>query len=154
MPKQFVDIDNAREDEQRHVMQQISTAGHCPFCLPNLRQYHHQQILREGRYWLLTPNQWPYEGTRHHFLAILKDHAEHLAELPPGAGDELFGLLAWLEESYTVPGGGVAMRFGDTNYSAGTVAHLHVQFIVPDIDRPDFQPVRVKIGKSSQIPER
>ena len=145
--KQFVDLDNAREDEQRQVMQQIIDDQSCPFCLENLRKYHKQQILKEGQYWLLTPNQWPYEFTQHHFLAILKEHAEKLSEVPPEAGTELFEMIAWLEKEYQIPGGGVAMRFGDTNYSAGTVNHLHVQFIVPNITQPGFKPVRVKLGK-------
>ena len=32
MKKQFVDLDNAREDEQKQVMQEIIEADHCPFC--------------------------------------------------------------------------------------------------------------------------
>lgn len=147
MSKQFVDLDNAREDEQRQVMKDIIDSKHCPFCLENLRKYHKQQILKDGKYWLVTPNQWPYENTQYHFLAILKEHAEKLSEVPSDAGKELFELMAWLEKEYDVPGGGFAMRFGDTNYSAGTVNHLHVQFIVPDIKKPGFEPVRVKIGK-------
>jgi hypothetical protein len=44
----------------------------------------------------------------------------------------------------------MAMRFGETKYSAGTVKHLHAQFIVPDVDQPDFEPVRIKIGSSTK----
>lgn len=144
---QFVDLENARVDEQRQVMQEIIDQNHCPFCMDNLRKYHKQQILKEGTYWILTPNQWPYEHTRVHLLAILKQHAEKLSEIPPEAGKELFEMIAWAEKEFNVAGGGVAMRFGDTNYSAGTVNHIHAQFIVPDLDNPNFQPVRVKIGK-------
>ena len=147
MSKQFVDMDNAREDDQRQVMQQIIEDAHCPFCMENLRKYHKQQILKDGKYWILTPNQWPYENTKLHLLAILKVHAEVLSEIAPEAGQELLELFAWVEKEYDVPGGGFAVRFGDTNYSAGTVAHLHAQYIVPDIEKPGFTPVRVKIGK-------
>lgn len=145
--KLFVDMDNAREDDQRQVMQQIIADGQCPFCLDNLRKYHKQQIIKEGQYWILTPNQWPYEFTKLHLLAILKKHVEKLSEIPPEAGKELFELLAWAEKEYQVPGGGMAIRFGDTNYSAGTVNHIHAQFIVPALDHPNFKPVRIKIGK-------
>lgn len=146
----FVDIDNAREDDQREVMKEIIEAGHCPFCEENLRTYHKQAFLKEGTYWLITLNQWPYNFTKHHFLLIYKDHAEHLSELNPEAGKELLEFVAWIEKKYNVPGGGWAMRFGDTKYSAGTVNHLHIQFIVPDIDAPDFQPTRLKIGKGKK----
>lgn len=146
----FVDIDNARMDEQRQVMNAIISNHECPFCPANLRKYHPKPILKESQHWIITENAWPYEHTKIHLLAILKSHAETLQELPAGAGEELFQLLSWVEKEYQVPGGGVAMRFGDTRYSAGTVLHLHAQFIQPDIQKPDFQPVRVKLGKDKE----
>jgi ATP adenylyltransferase len=146
---QFVDLDNARLDEQRQVMEQIVAAGHCPFCLENFRQYHKLPILKEGKYWLLTQNQWPYVHTKHHFLLILKEHQEELAELDPAAGQELIELSQWAVKEYQLPGGALALRFGDTNYSAGTVKHLHGQLIQPDILAADYadKPVKFKIGK-------
>lgn len=146
-PSTFVDIDNSREEEQVKVMEQIIEDGGCPFCMENFQKYHQQEVLKDGKFWLLTPNRWPYKNTRYHFLAILKTHAENLQEIPQGAGEELIELFQWLEKEYQLPGGGWAMRFGDTNYSAGTVKHIHAQFIVPDIDKPEFKPVRFKIGK-------
>ncbi len=150
MAKQFVDLDNARQEDQTRVMEEILAADHCPFCEENLRKYHKKPILRETSHWILTENQWPYDYTDHHFLIIYRDHVEHLQQLDPQAGEELFELIAWVEKEYDLPGGGVAMRFGDTRYSAGSVAHLHVQLLVPDIDDPNYQPVRVKIGKSPE----
>ena len=82
-----------------------------------------------------------------HLLVIYKQHATSLAQLVPQAGNELFELLAWIEKKYSILGGGFAMRFGDTNYSAGTVNHIHVQFIQPDIDASNYRPVKIKIGK-------
>jgi ATP adenylyltransferase len=148
MTKPFVDLDNARKDEQRVVMQDIIAADECPFCLENLRKYHQQPILQETEHWLLTPNQWPYDHTKIHLLAIYKSHAERLAEIAPKAGQDLLELMQWAEQEYSVPGGGWAMRFGDTNYSAGTVLHIHAQFLVPDLDSPEYKPVRIKIGKT------
>jgi ATP adenylyltransferase len=148
MNTKFVDIDNARVEEQKKVMRQIIADGLCPFCQENFVKYHKLPILKQGKYWLLTQNQWPYEDTKVHLLAILLEHAEHLSEVPAEAGQELLEMMQWAEKEYAVPGGGFSMRFGDTNYSAGTVAHLHVQFIMPDWGKPDFKPVRIKLGKS------
>lgn len=145
-----VDLDNARLAEQRAVMEKIQAAQHCPFCPENLQKYHKQELLREGEYWIVTTNQWPYEHTKLHLLLIYRMHATTLTDLDPAAGAELFELLQWASAAYDVPGGGWAMRFGDTSYSAGTVAHLHVQFVVPDIVAPDFEPVRIKIGKNKK----
>lgn len=143
----FVDLDNAREDDQKKVMREILAADHCPFCLENLKKYHKEPIIKEGKYWILTKNQWPYKHTKHHLLLIYKEHATSLSELEPESGVELLKLVQWVEKEYRVPGGGWAMRFGDTNYSAGTVNHLHIQFIQPNLEGPEFKPVRIKVGK-------
>lgn len=144
----FVDLDNARLDDQRQVMQQIVQNEECPFCLDNLKKYHKQPILKETSHWLLTHNQWPYENTKLHLMAIYKDHAETLREVSPAAGQELLELFQWAEAEYHIPGGGMSMRFGDTNYSAGTIKHIHAMLIWPDWEKADFQPVRIKLGKT------
>jgi ATP adenylyltransferase len=144
----FVDIDNSRKEDQRQVMQEIVNQDHCPFCAENLTKYHKQPILKETEHWILTPNQWPYDNTKIHLLGILKEHKEKLSELTPQMGAELFEIVAWAEKEFTMPGGGFAMRFGDTEYSAATVKHLHIQLLVPDIDNPEYEPTRIKIGKS------
>lgn len=147
---QFVDLSNARVDEQRKVMQKIVEEGHCPFCPENLTLYHKQPNILEGQYWFVTKNQWPYENTLFHYLAILKRHAELISELTPEEGAELVQLFGELEKKLGAKGGAFAIRFGDTAHSAGTVRHLHAQYIVPDIDKPDFKPVRLKIGKDKK----
>jgi diadenosine tetraphosphate (Ap4A) HIT family hydrolase len=146
---QFVDLANARVDDQRHVMQTIIDADHCPFCQENLEKYHKQPILKEGEYWLVTTNQWPYDHTTVHLLIILKMHGERLVDLPSDAGRELIELAQWAEQEYHIPGGGLALRFGNTDYSAGTVSHLHAQLLQPDINASDYdqKPVKLKIGK-------
>lgn len=146
--QQLVDIENARLPDQLAEMEQILREGHCPFCPEHLPKHHKDPILKETKYWVLTPNQWPYEHTKVHLLAIYKHHAVDLAGVAPEAGKELIELLQWAAAEYQVPGGAFAMRFGDTNYSAGSVNHIHAQFVQPDIDAPDYQPVRIKVGKS------
>lgn len=142
----FINVNNSRKQEQIEVMQKIAEQQHCPFCLENLKLYHKQPILEEGRYWILTTNQWPYQHTKYHFLLIYKEHATKLADLKAEAGAELFTMLKKLEKKYHFEGGGFAMRFGDTDFSAGTVNHLHVQLVVPDAMAKDFEPVKIKIG--------
>lgn len=147
---QFVDIDNSRLEEQRAVMREIISAGHCPFCLEHFQSYHKKPFLREGKHWFITPNQWPYDHVQHQLLVIHKEHLELLSQITPEAGAELAQLVGEVQEELQMPGGAICMRFGDTNYSAGTVRHLHAQLIVPAIDKPDFQPVRFKIGKGDK----
>lgn len=146
----LVDLNNARLDEQRAVMQEIIAADHCPFCRENLAKYHKPPILREGEYWLVTTNQWPYAHTRLHLLFILQEHATDLTELPAAAGTELLEHAQWAAREYAISGGGLVMRFGDTAHSAGTVAHLHAQLVVPQLSDDDFEPVRITIGKKRE----
>ena len=146
--KAVVDLDNYREEEQLAVMQEIAESGECPFCMENFAKHRVEEPLFDGKYWLLTYNRWPYENTKLHLLAIYKEHAEHLLDVAPEAGAELIEVFQWAIRHFDVPGGGFVMRFGDTNYSAGSVHHLHAQFIQPDIESETYAPVRVKLGKS------
>lgn len=143
----FVDLDNARVDEQRQVMKEIIEDGVCPFCTEHLKKYHPGPWVKIGQYWIVSKNRWPYDNTAHHLLLIYKEHVQSLSEVTPDAGKELITLAAELERELQIPGGGLIMRFGDTNYSAGSVNHLHAQLIMPDIGRAGFKPVRVKLGK-------
>ena len=155
MSKPFVDLDNARVEEQRRIMEQILAAGHCPFCRENLELYNKTQILKEGKHWIIVPNQWPYENTSLHLMFVLKTHVEELALLDPQAGAELIELSQWAQQEYQIPGGGIAMRFGDTEYSAGTITHIHAHLIQPNIDAPNYdaKPVKFKIGKTGRQPK-
>jgi diadenosine tetraphosphate (Ap4A) HIT family hydrolase len=149
MPKggsKHVNLKHARFDDQREVMERIEKDGHCPFCEENLRLYHKQPILRESGFWILTTNQWPKKHTRVHLLLIYKKHAVKLEEIEPQAAIELFELVAWAEKEFKVDGGILFMRFGDTTLSGASVYHLHVQFVVPDIDDPTYESVGFKTG--------
>ncbi len=142
----FINVNNSREADQIEVMKKIADEAHCPFCEENLRLYHKNPILKEGEFWLATKNQWPYKHTKHHILLIYKKHATKLSELESAAGGELFSMIKELEKELEFEGGGFAMRFGDTDFSAGTVNHLHVQLVIPDAMAKDFEPVKIKLG--------
>lgn len=141
-----VNLDNARLEEQRHVMEGIVEDDVCPFCPDHLEKYHKQPALRHGEHWILTPNQWPYENTRVHLLAISAYHAENLSDLREGSLDELQEHLQWAEFTYKVSAGGLAMRFGDVMKNGATVNHLHGHFIVPEDNLPPDTKVRFKIS--------
>lgn len=144
--KKLVNLENARVDTQRKVMEEIVKDDVCPFCIENFIRYHKKLILRDGKYWLLTSNQWPYEHTKYHFLAVSKKHLETLSELSAEAVDELLEHFQWVVSTYKIPGGSFFMRFGDTAYTGSSVAHLHAQLIMGDHDDPNHQPVKVKLG--------
>lgn len=142
----YVNLDNARSDDQRRTMERIVEDRVCPFCTENLSHYHQQEILKESSSWLLTPNQWPYEHTSVHLLAIAKRHAESLKDLEPSDFAELLELFQWAEKEYGIESGGVAMRFGDVVNNGASVRHLHAHFIAPSKDRPADHKIKFKIS--------
>lgn len=150
-PGPFVNTVNARLEDQRQVMEEILKAGFCPFCPEHLTKFHKKPILKETAHWFLTENQWPYENTRIHLLAIYKKHVETLGELEPEAGKELFELGQWVETHFDLSSGALTMgmRFGDPESSGATVRHLHAQLIsaaVTDRTNPQYKPVRFRAG--------
>ncbi|QQS19564.1 HIT domain-containing protein [Candidatus Saccharibacteria bacterium] len=142
----YVNLDNARHDDQRQVMQNIKEAEVCPFDEEHLAKYHKLPVLRQGKYWSITANQWPYEYTQIHLLAIARKHVESIEQLPDGAGEELFGHVSWAIKKYHVDFGGLAMRFGDVKHNGASVNHLHAHLIVPNKDKPADAKVRFKIS--------
>jgi diadenosine tetraphosphate (Ap4A) HIT family hydrolase len=142
-----VDPHNAKSAEYKQVINQIQGEGKCPFCPENFK-YHKEPILKEQGDWLITRNSWPYGDTEHHFIAICRTHKEQFSELTPQDFTDLSTLINWVTDEFDIPGGGFAMRFGDTRYTGATVVHLHAHLIVPQID-PETgraKPVRFPIG--------
>lgn len=132
----FINLSTVRREDQRAVMDEIAKQGHCPFCVENLEKYHKNPILKEGKYWFLTENQWPYEKVKHQLLAIYKTHIESITEMDPEAGAELISLFAEEAKKRNIEGGGVAIRFGsspDGNYGS-SVLHIHAHLIEPDLN--------------------
>lgn len=134
--KPFINLAAVRREDQRAVMEEIKRQGHCPFCLENLKKYHTSPIIAEGKFWVLTDNQWPYEKIKHQLLAISKIHVEHIQDLDPEAGAELFKMFGDESRKRGISGGGLAMRFGSSphgNYGS-SVLHLHAHLIEPDLE--------------------
>lgn len=131
-------MSSVRREDQKKVMEEIKKEGHCPFCRENLEKYHKNPILKEGKFWILTENQWPYEKIKHQLLAIYKTHIEHIKEIDPQAGAELFEMFKEESEKRSIPGGGLAIRFGSNpekgNYGS-SVLHIHAHLVEPDLEK-------------------
>ncbi|MFH1621416.1 MAG: HIT domain-containing protein [Patescibacteria group bacterium] len=132
---QYINLNAVRREDQRAVMAEIAKQEHCPFCLENLEKYHKNPILKQGKFWLLTENQWPYEKIKHQLLAIYKTHIEHLSEMDPEAGKELIEIFAEETKKRNIEGGGVAIRFGKSEFGnyGSSVLHVHAHLIEPDL---------------------
>lgn len=150
MSEKFINIKNSRSEHQQEVMEEIRKQGHCPFCRDNLEKYHKNPILKEGKFWIVTDNQWPYKKVKHQVLAIYKTHVEHLKDIDPEAGKELFELFAEESRTRNMEGGGLAIRFGsspDGDYGS-TVLHIHAHLVEPNLkELSETEAWRFKFGQ-------
>lgn len=121
---------NARFSEQLNKMKEMHKLGICMFCKEGMKKYHGAPILREKKWWFVTKNDYPYEGTKVHILIAYKKHIDSINNISSGAMTELLGHIKWIIKKYKMPGGVFAMRFGDTNYTGATIKHLHAHIIL------------------------
>ena len=84
---------------------------------------------------MLTENSWPYPNTTHHFLIICDKHKEKFADLKLDDFAAVRYLVNWAGKKFSIKGGGLVIRFGDTNYTGATVCHLHFHLIVPELNK-------------------
>lgn len=145
----FVNLKNARVEKQYQVMEAAKKRGACPFCHDQFSESELKPVIKQGKYWHLRKNRWPYKNTRVHLLAIHNTHVEKLSEISPEAAKELIDLAKWAEDKYKMSGGGIGLRFGDIKINGGTVLHLHAHIIAARItnkDDPKYKKVRFKVG--------
>ena len=139
----YVNLSAVRREDQREVMEEIKRQN---------------PILKEGKFWILTENQWPYKKIKHQLLAIYKTHIEHLKEIDPESGKELIEMFAEEAEKRNMKGGGVAMRFGSNpeygNYGS-SVLHIHAHLVEPDLEKlEETEAWRFKFGEPKNYKKR
>ena len=148
----FVIMNNIRREDQKKVMDEIAAQKHCPFCPENLAKYHKNPIIKEGKFWIFTDNQWPYEKVKHQLLAIYKTHIEHIKEMDPEAGAELIQFFQEEAVKRNIPGGVVAIRFGSNpEYGSygNSVLHIHAHMVEPDLSAlGEDESWKMKFGQS------
>lgn len=134
MKKKFVNLANAREGKYKRVIEKILKTGKCPFCKENFK-YHKKPIFKRKGGWFLTEASWPYKNVNCHLIILGEKHRENLSELKKRDFEAIFYLVRFAIKKYKIKGGALAVRFGDTNYTGASVAHLHFHLISPEIDK-------------------
>ena len=120
--------------DYENVINTIDKKGKCPFCKNNLI-YHKNPILKKYKGWLLTKNSWPYKNTNHHLIIISDKHKEEFSQLTLNDFRAVRILVNWAIKKFNIEGGGIALRFGNTDYTGATVCHLHFHLITPKINK-------------------
>src|SRR3989338_9062492 len=126
MSKSHLNLSNARNKKQKSRMEKINKDGVCPFCPENIIKYHKKPIIKNGRWWALTENDFPYKGSSFHLLAIYKKHINNISE-------------------NKIKGASFFIRFGDTDYTGGTVEHLHAHLLSGGKKQKNKKSVQVKL---------
>ena len=134
MKRGFVNINNARKGEYKEVIEKIAKTGKCPFCRENFK-YHKKPIFKRKRDWFLTEVSWPYKNAKCHLMILGEKHRENLSELKKEDFAAVSYLANWAIKKYKIKGGALAIRFGNTNFTGASVAHLHFHLISPEINK-------------------
>lgn len=144
---EIVNLESARTEEYRKVLEQIVKDGKCPFCEENFR-YHNEPILWTCGDWFITRNRYSYKEAEMAFLILnTKKHTEKYSELGPKDHLAIEMLISWAVKEFGILGGGIAMRFGEPKFTGATVRHLHAHLIVPKIgENGKSIPVNFPIG--------
>lgn len=146
MNKSYLNLSNARNKKQKIRMEKINRDGVCPFCPKDILKYHKMPIFKKGKWWILTKNDFPYKGTSFHFLAIYKKHIKDISEISSEASKELMELFNEIILENKIKGGSLFIRFGDTDYTGGTVEHLHAHLISGGRKQKNKKSIKVKLG--------
>jgi diadenosine tetraphosphate (Ap4A) HIT family hydrolase len=138
-------LGNARHDEQIRQMRQLEAEGVCLFCPPNLER--EQRVVHRSEHWSVTPNEFPYRGTAVHLLLVPDEHVTDLADLSPTVHQDFWAALRWARDEYRLEHYGLAARNGASEFTGGTIRHVHVHLLQGDPESPE--PVRVKLSSGS-----
>ncbi len=126
MPDALYHLEAARSDDQRAYMEDLEERGICVFCPESRRA----EVDFETDNFYVTHNAWPYKGTREHWLIVPKAHVRAFDELPDESGAELWAIKRRLKERAAAAATATVERSGDMRYNGGSVAHLHIHFVV------------------------
>ena len=144
-----VDVRNAQtraRGEYAEALAKIAEEGVCPFCEEHLSTRHGKPILFGNAHWTVTENAWPYDGARHQFLIIFRQHIESAEKLPAGAWESLGSAYRQLVADYRLEGATLFMRTGMTDFTGASVAHLHAQLVSGGRRGPASELIRALVG--------
>lgn len=128
----IVSPEHARTAEYYEHLKKVEGQQECPFCNP--LRFTPEKVLRATEHWRLVHNDFPYKHHLGHLLIIPIEHLEmeNFRSIPAALMVEVWELLLWATEEFKLPGGGLVVRWGDPDFNASTVRHLHWHIQAPD----------------------
>lgn len=144
-----VDVENSKVIERSgytQTLEEIIAGGFCPFCEEHLFKHHQRPLLFKSRHWLVTENSWPYKGSRHHILFIVRKHIERTEDLSPAVWSDLQKVYRSLVTQYRLKGATLMMRSGNTRFTGASVSHLHAHLVVGSPRTRITKPIRALVS--------
>jgi ATP adenylyltransferase len=138
--------DNYRTEEQLAEMRRLEAAGICLFCPQSLREHARQRVVIETRHWAVTPNAYPYAGTRLHLLVVPVHHVNDLLDLNDEALADFWTAMRQVRERYELDHYGLGVRNGNCSFTGATIAHVHAHVLVGDAEAEPEVPVRMRLS--------
>ena len=138
--------DNYRTAEQLAEMERLEAAGICLFCPDSLREHTRQRVLFETGHWTVTPNEFPYAGTRLHLLVVPHQHVNDLLDLDEAALADFWSALRAVRERFGLDYYGLGARNGNCSFTGATIAHVHAHVLVGDPALDPEIPVRMRLS--------
>ncbi len=135
--EQEVSLLGCRSYSQYYEMRKSfeAEAHQCVFCHPNPKI---NIPLFDAGTWQVWKNPFPHDHTEQHIVGSTKRHVRFMKDLTPNEWVDFQHLIQSLGDAYYMvnsgpTGGGIAIREGSLTHNAGTVPHLHMNFIIPDL---------------------
>lgn len=131
-PKILTNANNARLESYKPELIRCQEEGQCPFCEGG-HTLSEQIRLGETENWILCESKVPYKGTRCQALLFPKRHLTRIPEITGADWDEAMYLLGGYIRVRHIEAGEIFSRDGNTDHTGATVAHVHLNYAVPEI---------------------
>src|SRR3989338_11697015 len=112
---------NARHPEQLKRMKRLAKEIGCFFCKDNYLKVGASPAIYQGRYWYIKRNDYPYEGSVHHYLIASRKHITRITNVTAPALKELLEIVRWIERKFKIPGESIFVRSGDMRYTGAKI---------------------------------
>ena len=143
--------DNYRTEEQLAEMRRLEAEGICLFCPGSLREHARHEVILQTAHWAVTPNAFPYAGTRLHLLVVPHRHVNDMLDLGDAALADFWVALRLIRERFELDHYGLGVRNGNCSFTGATIRHVHAHVLVGDADLEPAVPVRMKFSSRPRL---
>jgi ATP adenylyltransferase len=139
-------LGNYRTQQQLEDMIRLEAEGTCTFCPEHLAKDSDRRVVHRTSRWTVTPNEFPYRGTRLHLLLVPDEHVTDMLDLSDEAKADLWTALDWVRAEYGLTFYSLIARNGECEFTGATVRHVHLHMLQGDVDDPRHEGVRTRLS--------